>query len=312
MLSMTDNEHYITMPEIISELSKYGISAERKTIYNDLKDLDQLGIEIEGEPIGKSFHYHVIERTFELPELKLLVDSIQSAKFITEKKSNELIRKLERFVSSYEAKNLQRQVYISGRIKTVNEAIYYNVDAIHDAINDNKKIKFQYFNWNIKKEMELRHNGAYYSISPWGVLWDDENYYLVGYDSAAAAIKHYRVDKMLHIDIVDEEREGVQAVSNLNMADYARKSFNMFSAEERIVKIRFRNDFAGVVIDRFGNNVMMIPDGSEYFIVNVEVQFSRQFIHWVLSLGDGAKIIGPDDIVKKVISEIERTRSIYA
>ena len=273
MLSMTDNEHYITMPEIINELSKYGISAERKTLYNDLKDLDRLGIEIEGEPIGKSFHYHVIERMFELPELKLLVDAIQSAKFITEKKSNELIGKLERFVSSYEAKNLQRQVYISGRIKTVNEAIYYNVDAIHDAINDNKKIKFQYFNWNLKKEMELRHGGAYYLISPWGVLWDDENYYLVGYDSIAAAIKHYRVDKMLHIDIVDEEREGIQAVNDLNMADYARKSFNMFSADERIVKIRFKNDLAGVAIDRFGNNIMMIPDGKDYFTVNVSVQF---------------------------------------
>ncbi len=311
MLSMTDNEHYITMPEIISELSKYGVSAERKTLYNDLKDLEQLGIEIEGEPIGKSFHYHVIGRIFELPELKLLVDSIQSSKFITEKKSNELIGKLEQFVSIYEAKNLQRQVYISGRIKTVNEAIYYNVDAIHDAINDNKKIKFQYFNWNTKKEMVLRHDGAYYKISPWGVLWDDENYYLVGYDSSAAAIKHYRVDKMLHIDIVDEEREGKHAVSNLNMADYARKSFNMFSADERMVKIRFKNDFAGVVIDRFGGNIMMIPDGKEYFIVNVVVQFSKQFIHWVLSLGDGAKIIGPDDVVKKVIAEIERSRSLY-
>ena len=311
MLSMTDNEHYITMPEIINELSKYGISAERKTLYNDLKDLDRLGIEIEGEPIGKSFHYHVIERMFELPELKLLVDAIQSAKFITEKKSNELIGKLERFVSSYEAKNLQRQVYISGRIKTVNEAIYYNVDAIHDAINDNKKIKYQYFNWNLKKEMELRHGGAYYLISPWGVLWDDENYYLVGYDSIAAAIKHYRVDKMLHIDIVDEEREGIQAVNDLNMADYARKSFNMFSADERIVKIRFKNDLAGVAIDRFGNNIMMIPDGKDYFTVNVSVQFSKQFIHWVLSLGDGAKIIGPEDIVEKVITEIERSRSLY-
>lgn len=311
MLSMTDNEHYITMPEIINELSKYGISAERKTLYNDLKDLDRLGIEIEGEPIGKSFHYHVIERMFELPELKLLVDAIQSAKFITEKKRNELIGKLERFVSSYEAKNLQRQVYISGRIKTVNEAIYYNVDAIHDAINDNKKIKFQYFNWNLKKEMELRHGGAYYLISPWGVLWDDENYYLVGYDSIAAAIKHYRVDKMLHIDIVDEEREGIQAVNDLNMADYARKSFNMFSADERIVKIRFKNDLAGVAIDRFGNNIMMIPDGKDYFTVNVSVQFSKQFIHWVLSLGDGAKIIGPEDIVEKVITEIERSRSLY-
>ncbi len=173
MLENTDDEHYITMPEIMEELGKYEVTADRKTIYADLRDLSVLGIEVEGEPIGNRYHYRVVNRPFELPELKLLVDSIQSSKFITEKKTNTLIKKLEKLVSKYDAQRLQRQVYVSGRIKTMNESIYYTVDAIHNAISENKKIKFQYFQWNVKKEMELRHGGAWYHISPWGLSWDD-------------------------------------------------------------------------------------------------------------------------------------------
>ena len=191
MMEKTDEDHYITMPEIMAALAEYEITADRKTIYADLKDLEQLGIEVEGEPVGNRYHYHVISRSFELPELKLLVDAIQSSKFITESKSKNLIKKLEQFVSKYEAAKLHRQVFVSGRIKTMNESIYYTVDAIHNAISENKKIKFQYFNWNVKKEMELRHGGAYYHISPWGLSWDDENYYMVGFDSDAQIIKNW-------------------------------------------------------------------------------------------------------------------------
>ena len=208
MLEQTDDEHYITMPEIKEALARYDITADRKSIYADLRDLEVLGIEVEGEPVGKGYHYHVVSRPFELPELKLLVDAIQSSKFITEKKTNALIRKLEKQVSRYEAMKLQRQVFVSGRIKTMNESIYYTVDAIHNAISENKKIRFQYYQWNVKKEMELRRDGAWYHISPWGLSWDDENYYLVGYDSDAGEIRHYRVDKMLHIRMSDEPREG--------------------------------------------------------------------------------------------------------
>ena len=166
MLEKTDDNHYITMPEIISALGEYEITADRKSIYNDLRDLEMLGIEVEGEPVGNRYHYHVVSRPFELPELKLLVDAIQSSKFITERKTNALIKKLEQLVSKYEAMKLQRQVYVSGRIKTMNESIYYTVDTIHNAISENKKIRFQYFQWNVKKEMELRHKGAWYHISP--------------------------------------------------------------------------------------------------------------------------------------------------
>ncbi len=207
MLEMTDDEHYITMPEIIEALGKYEITADRKSIYNDLRDLEVLGIEVKGESAGKGYHYHVVNRPFELAELKLLVDAIQSSKFITERKTNTLIKKLEKMISKYETMKLQRQVFVSGRIKTMNESIYYTVDAIHNAIAENRKIYFQYYQWNVKKEMELRHNGAVYHISPWGLSWDDENYYLIGYDSDAETIKHYRVDKMIHIEMSDENEK---------------------------------------------------------------------------------------------------------
>ena len=311
MLERTDDDHYITMPEIISALGEYEITADRKSIYNDLRDLETLGIEVEGEPVGNRYHYHVVSHPFELPELKLLVDAIQSSKFITERKTNALIKKLEQLVSKYEAMKLQRQVYVSGRIKTMNESIYYTVDAIHNAISENKKIRFQYYQWNVKKEMELRHNGAWYYISPWGLSWDDENYYLVGYDSDAGQIKHYRVDKMLHIQMSDEKREGKEHFKKLDMADYAKKSFGMFGGKEQEVKLRVANNLAGVIIDRFGKNVLMIPEDKEHFTVKVDVHVSNQFLGWIFSLGEGVKIIGPDEVVRQMKREIERLIQQY-
>ena len=311
MLERTDEDHFITMPEIKEALEKYDITADRKSIYNDLKDLEQFGIEVEGEPVGNRYHYHVVLREFELPELKLLVDAIQSSKFITERKSNALIKKLEKLVSKHDAMKLQRQVYVSGRIKTMNESIYYNVDAIHNAITENRKIKFQYFQWNVKKEMELRHDGAFYHISPWGLSWDHENYYLVGYDSAEEKIKYYRVDKMLKVQETDEEREGKEHFKKLDMAEYTRKSFSMFGGKEQQVKLLVDNELAGVIIDRFGKDVMMIPAGDNQFTVNVNVQVSSHFLGWIMSLGVGVKIVSPDDVVEQMRREIERLNSQY-
>lgn len=307
MSEQTDEDHYITMPEIMSALEEYEITADRKSIYADLKDLEKLGIEIEGERIGSGYHYHVIGRDFELPELKLLVDAIQSSKFITERKTNALIRKLEKMVSKYDAQKLQRQVYVSGRIKTMNESIYYTVDAI----TENKKIKFQYYQWNVKKEMELRHNGAWYHISPWGLSWDDENYYLVGFDSEAGKIKHYRVDKILKIRMSNEEREGKEYFQQLDMADYTKKSFGMFGGKEQTIKLLVHNSLAGVIIDRFGKDIMMIPIDEQYFTVNVDVHVSRQFLGWVFSLGEKVKLLGPDEVVEEMKAEIRRLNQQY-
>ena len=286
MLEKTDEEHYITMPEIMESLAEYDITADRKSIYADLRDLSVLGIEVEGEPVGNRYHYHVVNRMFELPELKLLVDAIQSSKFITEKKTNALIKKLEKMVSEYDAQKLQRQVYVSGRIKTMNESIYYIVDTIHNAI--------------------------WYHISPWGLSWDDENYYLVGYDSEAEKIKHYRVDKMLHIRLSSENREGKEFFNKLDMADYAKKSFGMFGGKEQTVKLLVKNNLAGVIIDRFGKNLILFPADDDHFTVNVDVHVSRQFLGWAFSLGDGIKIVGPDDVVEQMHTEIERLTEQYS
>lgn len=311
LMERTDENHSITMPEIISALEAYGISAERKSIYSDIESLRTYGLDIVGEAEGKTFYYRVVDRTFELAELKLLVDSVQSAKFITEKKSNELIKKIESLSSRYEAQQLQRQVYTSNRIKTLNESIYYNVDLLHDAINENSQIKFHYFQWNADKKMELRKDGAYYVVSPWGLSWDDENYYMVAFDAAANKIKHYRVDKMLHIELTGEKREGKNHFDKFDMALYAKKMFGMFAGEEESVKIECHNRLAGVMIDRFGKDVTMIKKDSEHFTVNVKVAVSKQFLAWVMALGSDAKIIGPDWVLQQVKDELKRLYELY-
>lgn len=193
----------------------------------------------------------------------------------------------------------------------MNESIYYTVDVVHNAISENRKIRFQYYQWNVKKEMELRHDGRYYDISPWGLSWDDENYYLVGYDSGAKQIKHYRVDKMLHIQMSDEERDGKESFKKLDMADYAKKSFGMFGGKERTVKLLVKNNLAGVIIDRFGKDVMMIPADNEHFTVSVDIHVSKQFLGWVFSLGENIKILGPDDVVEMMKGEIGRLVGQY-
>ena len=311
MMEKTDEEHFLTMSEIISQLDEYGVSAERKSIYTDLQELERFGIEIAGEKEGKSYRYHVISRQFEVAELKLLVDAIQSSKFITEKKSTELIHKLESLVSQHEARLLHRQIFLSGRVKTVNESIYYNVDEIYNAMSANRQIAFQYYKWNTRKEMVLRHDGKVYQVSPLGLSWDDENYYLVAYDSEAGKIKHFRVDKMIHIRLLDEKREGKEQLEELNMANYARKSFGMYGGVEQTVKLKVANDMAGVMIDRFGKDIFMIPYDEKHFTVNVEVQVSPQFFGWIFSLGSGVTIVGPEAIVEQARQQIRRLQEQY-
>ena len=269
------------------------------------------GMDIIGTQEDRKYYYHVGNRQFELAELKLLVDSVQSAKFITEGKSNELIKKIEGLASQYEASQLHRQVFVNGRVKTMNESIYYNVDRIHTAIAENSRIRFRYFQWNVDKEMELRHNGAVYEVSPWALSWDDENYYLIAYDSIQGIIKHFRVDKMLNIESSGEQREGKQMFKSFNMAAYARKTFGMYGGVEEWVRIKCDNSLAGVMIDRFGKDVSMTRLNEKQFVATVDVAVSRQFMAWVIGLGDGAEIIGPESVVDEMRKEIKRLAGQY-
>ena len=295
-LEKTDSEHGLTLAEISELLAEYGISAERKSLYDDIDTLRVYGLDIEVSRDNR-VRYYVASRMFELPELKLLVDAVQASKFITAKKSGELIKKLESFSSTYEAMRLQRQVYVANRIKTMNESIYYNVDYVHNAIAENKKITFKYYEWTPQKEKKLRHGGEDYCVSPWALTWDDEYYYMIAYDSVAATIKHYRVDKMLLINISDEAREGGERFSDFDMALYSKQVFGMYGGERTTVLIECDNSLAGIIIDRFGTDVTIMPS-AEKFQASISVMVSPTFISWALGFGGRLKILSPEPVAE--------------
>lgn len=298
LMAKTDEEHAVTMAEIIEYLEKNNIRAERKSIYNDMQLLKDFGLDIismKERPGG----YYLASRQFELAELKLLVDAVQSSKFITSKKSRELIKKLGNLCSSSQARQLQRQVVVMNRNKAVNESIYYNVDMIYNAIAANVKVRFQYFEWNVNKEMQLRKDGAFYCVSPWLLTWDDENYYLIAYDDKAGIIKHYRVDKMIKIDLTKEARSGKETFADFDIAGYSKRMFGMFAGEEQTVTLCLENGLTGVVIDRFGTEVAMRKKDETHILARVNVAVSRQFFGWVAGLGTGVKIEAPETVVEQ-------------
>ncbi|MCD8131945.1 MAG: WYL domain-containing protein [Lachnospiraceae bacterium] len=305
-LEYTDERHSLTMPEILSRLKAYDIEAERKSVYEDIELLRTYGLDIIGERSGRNYSYYLGSRQFELAELKILVDLVQSAKFLTAKKSSQLIRKLETLCSHYEAGQLQHQVYVSERIKTENESIYYAVDIIHQAIDNGVRITFQYFNWNIRKEKELRRGGSLYQVSPWALSWDDENYYLVAYDGKIKELRYYRVDKMLNVELTDFPREGRELYEKMDPAAYTRKRFAMFNGREETVTLTCRNHLAGVIVDQFGRDVPIMPVDQEHFNARVHVALSGQFFGWVMALGEDIQITGPPGVVAQMREEAEK------
>lgn len=307
----TDDEHALTLQEIIARLGAMDIKADRKTLYDDFEELRQYGYDIIAEQRNCNTYYHLGAREFELPELKLLVDSVQAAKFITTRKSRDLIRKLETHVSRYQAEQLHRQVYIAGRVKAMNESIYYNIDKLHEAINRGVQIRFQYGQWNVHKEIELRHDGAWYRVSPWALTWDNEKYYLIAYDAEANMIKHYRVDKMLRITLLDEARLGRETFRAFDIARYAKSVFGMFTGEETTVRLIAENHMAGVEIDRFGKNISITPVDEDHFEAVVRVAISPQFFGWIVGLGRSIRIAGPDEVVDSLKGEIRRLNEQY-
>lgn len=311
LLKNSDEEHPVTMKQILSYLESQGIPAERKSVYGDIEALSDYGLDIIQTGSTRSAAYYVASRSFELPELKLLVDSVQSSKFITHKKTGTLIRKIEKLASIHEAQLLQRQVYVANRIKTMNESIYYNVDEIHNGISKNKQIRFKYFRYNVKKEKEYRRDGAYYQVSPFALTWDDENYYMVAYDSEFGEIRHYRVDKMEKITVTNDDRDGIEVYKALDMAVYAKKVFGMFAGSEQKVKLRFENDLVGAVLDRLGRDVLIVPDGEAHFTVISDVVVSPQFFAWVSGFGNQVRIISPESVVDQMRAHSDAVAAMY-
>ena len=298
LLEYSDENHLLSSSDIVRRLKEYGVDAERKSIYTDIGILKQFGMEITTEP---NVGYFVNHRTFELAELKLLVDAVQSSKFITEKSSRKLIKKLESLTSKMNGAQLQRQVFIRNRLKSGNTAIFYNVDKIHAAILKNEKVTFRYCEWTVKKQLRVKKDGALYTVSPWALTWDDENYYLVGCIETdnKIEVRHFRVDKMKDLELLDgASRVGEDVFEGFDLAAFAKKTFGMYGGKDYIVTLNCTNRLVGVVIDRFGKDVPIIPLDDERFETKVLVSVSPQFFGWVTGVGNGMRITGPGEVVQ--------------
>lgn len=288
----TDEEHPVSTADIIAYLEKQGIHSERKSIYDDIEKLCDFGYDIIQVQSRLGGGYYMAVRDFELAELKLLVDAVQASRFITTRKSRSLIKKLEQLAGKHNAGKLQRQVYVAGRVKTENESIYYSVDNIHRAIQENRQISFHYLDWNLQKKLAPREKEER-QVSPWALIWREDNYYLAAYDSRDGILKHYRVDKMGQVKVLEEAREGMEQFAKVDLADYTNQTFGMFGGEEQTVTLQFPNKLIGVVLDRFGREADIRPMTDRVFRIRARVAVSGQFFGWLSGIGREAVVISP-------------------
>lgn len=295
----SDQTHYLTMPQIIEKLNSYGVDADRKSLYDDIEALNVFGIQIEKRRVGALTHYYATNRPFELAEMKILVDAVQASKFISEKETKVLIQKLLYLVSETDARLLERDVHVPGRIKNMADSVYHAVDVIFHAQELDRQLRFHYFQWDLKGKKQLRRDGAYYIVSPWDLIYDDEKYYLVGYDHLHKEIRHYRVDKMLDVGIIEQKRKGISKFRQQNKARYTQQHFRMFGGDIQTVTLLCENEMSNVIVDQFGHRVKMIPVDEEHFTVDVDVAVSPQFFGWIIGTGGKMKIAGPEEVVKE-------------
>lgn len=313
----TDESHALTIREIIQALDEYGISAERKTLYDDIDTLITFGMDIIVQKTDKT-RYYLATRDFELAELMLLADAIKSSRFITTKKSDRLIEKLGHLTSTHTAKSLKRNIYVSGETKSHNESVYYNIDALYTAILENKKITFRYFAWSLdfgatsKIKRRFRRDGSIYQVSPWSLIWDSQYYYLVAFDDLYSEMRHYRVDKIVDIEMTDKARDGRREYEEIDISAYSRKVFSMFAGRDEIVKVCFANRLIGVVADRYGQDVFIAPHSEGFFCATIMASVSPQFYAWIFSFGDEAKIISPKYVAETLSRQASQIAGIYS
>ncbi len=316
-MEKTDDDYGVTVADIIEYLDSYEIVAERKSIYNDIECLRDFGMDIVKTKVGKISLFSLVSREFTLEEIKLLIDAVQSSKFITLKKSRDLIRKIETLTSENQAKELHRQVIVANRVKNSNEDIYRNIDSINRAINNKRKISFYYTQWAVsrtgaKKVVRVRrHDGKRYLLTPKALTWDDENYYLIAYDKEAEKLKHFRVDKMEDIAVEETRADSTKAVDKFDLAVYTKQVFGMYGGETVSVKLRFDDSLIGVVVDRFSDRVFIQPHGDGTFTMSAEVMLSPQFFGWLFSFGDKVQITSPKSAKQEFNAYLDSVKAQY-
>ncbi len=303
----TDEQNPMTLAELGNRLNQLGIVFERKSLYSDIETLRQFGLEIILTK-GSHFGYFVANRIFELPELKLLMDAVQSSRFITARKSLQLLAKLEGLVSIHEAGRLKRQIFVTGRVKAPNESIYYSIDQLYEAIAADRQVSFKYYEYTLSKKMRYRRNGHIYTISPYALHWDGDNYYLIAHNPERGLV-HFRVDKISGIKTVEVSR--IPMAEDLNLVQYVKRTFSMFVGDDEMVTVRFANDLIGVVIDRFGNDIIVRKADNQHFLADLPVNVSQTFLSWIFQFGVNAQIIGPSEVVRRMRAMIAEQYAMY-
>lgn len=306
LLEQTDETHTVKVKEIIDHFENYyKIPVEQKTVCSDLHLLDEYGYETQYD--GRTRGWRIVEREFDTQELQLLIDSVQSSRFITQKQAKNLTDKLKKKASRFDRVLLDRRCYVPNRVRSMNDSVFYHLDDLHTAIANDWQITFKYFYFTPKKEKAYYKKT--YSASPYAMLWSENNYYLLAYESGE--MKHFRVDKMDHIGIVQQKRLGKEVFSKMDISKRPLRMFNMFSGEEKTVKMRFSNHLANVVIDRFGRDIVMVPDDEKHFTISVAIEVSPQFYGWVCGLGKAVRILAPAEVVEEMGNYVKGIAEMY-
>ncbi len=303
----SDENHGVSTAEIISYLEGCGISCERKSVYSDIEALRSYGMDISQERDGKRTVYYLLGRTFETPELKMLVDIIGASRFVTPKKSEALIRKIETLCSVHDAKSLSRYVYLTGRVKTGNEIIYLNVDKIHTAFNEGCSITFKYFFYNVKKEKVYKHSGKRYEVVPVALVWNNDKYYLAALDRETGFVKHFRVDKMDTIRLGDKAtaRES-ELCLKYDTSRFSKVVFDMFGGESERIELSASEHLVDAMYDRFGLDLVLLKGEGDNYVFSVEVELSPTFYAWVDTFEGEVKILSPEKAVDGYRGHLEK------
>lgn len=312
LLSETDENHCLSANELIERLEEKDIFVERKTIFSDIACLKDFGLDIQVKKSKENSGYYLLSRDFELPELKIITEAILSSRFISAKKSKDLINRLSSLIGPSERKQLEREVFVQGRVKTENESVYYNVDILHNAMLQNREITFYYLTWTPQRELVPRRNGKLYRISPWALTVKDENYYLVAYDAEFDEIRHYRVDKMKEIKTVNRsKRLGRELFMRFDLGEYTNRNFGMFSGEDDVVALSVPESKVGIIFDRFGKDIDLRPLKDKHYSMRVNVLVSPQFFGWLTGLGPDITILSPASVKNEYKKYLEDLLKSY-
>lgn len=295
LYEQTDEDHYLTIAQIMEQLERdYDINTSRGTVGDDIKVLKELGVEIEVEPSTQK-RFYLIGRRFELPELKTLIDAVESARFIPKEKSAELVGKLGSLTSKHNTVKLVRNVDVENRIKASNEKIYYIMEALNDAINAQKKVSFQYFTYNVRKEQKLKHDGCTYVFSPYKLIWNGDYYYVVGYSEKHEGIGSFRVDRIVRCPTI-LEADAVQPPKDFDLNVYLNSMFRMYNGDRKQIELVCENDLMDAIIDKFGQDVTVLANDMKSFRAIVTTATGPVFYSWVFGFGGHISIKAPDDV----------------